>query len=165
MWSRRMFSGQTALAERFHGKDRRRPNPCRRLVTPFKIPTRPLTLGVLAGGQPSPAAQKNVARQSASGKVPDRPAVDARVPADAPDPAVTEAATRVGKASKPDDIARQFRVDPTTGEYAEKAEFDQLVAEGRVTDEELASLAAADEDVATATAWGEALKTAMNCTI
>lgn len=76
-----------------------------------------------------------------------------------------EASMRVGKTELNKDFARQMRIDPETGDFAERGELDQLIAEERVSEDDAADLVQADEDFKTASAWGEALKAAMSCTV
>ena len=63
------------------------------------------------------------------------------------------------------EMAEQFRVDPETGNFAEMDELDVLIAEGRVTEEELATLAQADEVMTSAKAYSEAVKSFAGCAI
>lgn len=96
---------------------------------------------------------------------PTAPMVDVSAPVVAQPEAVKAAAARVTKPGALPDFAKSMGVDPATGDFAERAELDQIIAEGRVSEEALEDLRAADDDYTTATAWGEALKTAMGCTI
>lgn len=93
-------------------------------------------------------------------------AVDASPPRpDAPPVGRAEAEARV---AKPDDlraIAEQYRIDPETGAAPEDAEIAQLKAEGRLTEEDIAELEAADAAYQDGTAYGEALKAATACLI
>lgn len=70
--------------------------------------------------------------------------------------------------TRPDDYAAlkaQYRVDPETGDFLESAEIDQLRAEGRLTDEDIAALDAAQAELDNGTAYGDALKAAVACII
>lgn len=62
-------------------------------------------------------------------------------------------------------MAKQYGVDPTTGAFAEEAEIAQLKAEGRLTDEDVASLDDAKRALDDGEAYGEALKAAGGCLI
>jgi hypothetical protein len=81
------------------------------------------------------------------------------------DPAPAEAVKRVGRPEAPRETAEQFRVDPETGEFAEQAELDQLIAAGRITEEDRAALDSADETMKSANAYGEAVKAFASCAV
>ena len=83
----------------------------------------------------------------------------------APDMGVPEAAKRVGRPEASRELAEQYKVNPETGEFAEQAEVDQLIASGRVAEEDLAMLADADETIKSANAYGEAVKAFAQCAI
>jgi hypothetical protein len=91
--------------------------------------------------------------------------VDRSVPADPVDPAVAQAATRVGKPEATRALAEQYRVNPETGDFPELADIEQLRTEGRLTEDDLAALDDADEVIKTANAYGEALKSFASCVI
>lgn len=85
-----------------------------------------------------------------------------------PEPAPQGRAEAEAALGRPDDgkaMAEQYRVDPATGAFDEEAELSQLDAEGRLTAEDRAELEAARLEHEQASAWGEALKTAVNCLI
>lgn len=86
-------------------------------------------------------------------------------PAPVIDPAPAEAVKRVGRPEAPREAAEQYRVNPETGEFAEQAELDQLIAAGRITEEDRAALDSADETLKSANAYGEAVKAFANCAI
>lgn len=76
-----------------------------------------------------------------------------------------QAETRI---AKPDDgkaLSDQYRIDPQTGAFAEEGEIAQLQAEGRLTEEDAATLAAAQADFETGAAYAEALKSVAGCLI
>lgn len=81
------------------------------------------------------------------------------------DPAPTDAVKRVGRPEAPREAAEQYRVNPETGEFAEQAELDQLIAAGRITEEDRAALDSADETMKSANAYGEAVKAFANCAV
>lgn len=83
----------------------------------------------------------------------------------APDMGIPEAAKRVGRPEASRELAEQYKVNPETGEFAEQAEVDQLIASGRVTEEDLAMLTEADETIKSANAYGEAVKAFAQCAI
>jgi len=62
-------------------------------------------------------------------------------------------------------LKAQYRVDPETGDFLESAEIDQLRAEGRLTEEDIATLDAAQAELDNGTAYGDALKAAVACII
>lgn len=81
------------------------------------------------------------------------------------DMAVPEAAKRVGKPEASKEMAEQFKVDPATGAFAEQVDVDELIASGRVTEEDLAMLNDADANLKTANAYGEAVRAFAQCAI
>jgi hypothetical protein len=83
----------------------------------------------------------------------------------APDMGVPEAEKRVGRPEASRELAEQYKVNPETGEFAEQAEVDQLIASGRVAEEDLAMLTEADETIKSANAYGEAVKAFAQCAI
>jgi hypothetical protein len=83
----------------------------------------------------------------------------------ASDMGVPEAAKRVGRPEASRELAEQYKVNPETGEFAEQAEVDQLIASGRVAEEDLAMLTDADETIKSANAYGEAVKAFAQCAI
>jgi hypothetical protein len=85
-----------------------------------------------------------------------------------PEPAPAGRAEAEKSITRTDDYAAlkaQYRVDPETGDFLESAEIDQLRAEGRLTDEDIAALDAAQTELDNGTAYGEALKSAVACII
>lgn len=108
-----------------------------------------------AGGQSLPARQN----------IPRTASVDNSAPSQAPDASVIEAAKRVGKPEATRALAEQYRVNPETGDFPELADIEQLRAEGRLTEDDLATLDDADETIKTANAYSEALKSFASCVI
>jgi hypothetical protein len=85
-----------------------------------------------------------------------------------PEPAPAGRAEAEKALTRTDDYAAlkaQYRVDPETGDFLESTEIDQLRAEGRLTDEDIAALDAAQTELDNGTAYGEALKAAVACII
>lgn len=83
-----------------------------------------------------------------------------------PDPIPEGRIEAESRTAKPDDykaLASQYRVDPETGKFDEEIELRQLDTEGRLTEEDAADMAAADETYQDSAAYGEALKTAVGC--
>lgn len=76
-----------------------------------------------------------------------------------------QAETRIAKSDDGKAMADQYRVDPQTGAFAEEGEIAQLQAEGRLTEEDAATLAAAQADFETGAAYAEALKSVAGCLI
>lgn len=77
----------------------------------------------------------------------------------------TQAETRIAKSDDGKALADQYRVDPQTGAFAEEGEIAQLEAEGRLTEDDAATLAAAQADFETGAAYAEALKSVAGCLI
>jgi hypothetical protein len=92
-------------------------------------------------------------------------AVDMRMPQEPADISVAQAVKRVGKPEGSKAMAEQYRVNPETGDFPELADIEQLRAEGRLTEDDLAALDDADETIKTANAYGEALKSFASCVI
>lgn len=91
--------------------------------------------------------------------------VDNGVPVEPFDQSVADAQKRVGKPETYKAMAEQYRVDPATGDFAELPEIEQLRAEGRLTPEDEAALAEADDTLKNANGYAEALKAFANCVI
>ncbi|MQY48187.1 hypothetical protein GAO09_19310 [Rhizobiales bacterium RZME27] len=111
------------------------------------------------------AERPRTVRQAASNAAQQGRAVNTSSPVIAPDPELAPAKVRVGKPEASREIAQQYRVDPDTGDFAEMAELDRLIAEGRLTDEDRAALAEADETIKAANSYGEAVKAFASCAI
>jgi len=75
------------------------------------------------------------------------------------------AAARVGRDDTMRDIALAHGVDPNTGAFVEAGDIAQLREEGRLTPDDEADLAAADQMYADAEAWGRALDAAVSCVV
>lgn len=104
-------------------------------------------------------------RQAASSIGTHTPIQTTSVPQPQVNPALVEAARRVGKPEADRAMAEQYRVNPETGEYPELADIERLRAEGRLTEEDLAALDDADAILTTANSYGEALKAFAACEI
>jgi len=92
-----------------------------------------------------------------------RPTVDMQEPR--PEPPVEgleSAAARVGKPEEIKALAEQFGVDETGG-FVEEADIAALREQGRLTADDEAELAAADQAFADAEAWAETLRVAAAC--
>ena len=76
-----------------------------------------------------------------------------------------KAAKEVGKPETMKTVAEQHSVNPETGEFPEQFELDQLDKEGRMTEEDKAAMAVANDNYKAAKSWGEALKAAVACLI
>jgi hypothetical protein len=82
-----------------------------------------------------------------------------------PDPAIASAGLRVGKRDDLKALAVDLGVDPETGGFAEEIDIRQLEAEGRLTDDDRAELAAADLAFEQGHAYARALRAAMTCVL
>lgn len=85
-----------------------------------------------------------------------------------PEPAPEGLETAAASIGKPEDaraLAEQYGVDPTTGDFAEMEEVAQLREMGKLTAEDEAALAIADEGLEQADAYAKALKAALFCTL
>lgn len=90
--------------------------------------------------------------------------VDAASPrAEPANEGVTQAAARVGKPEATREVAEQYRVDPETGDFAELDDIEALRQSGRLTEEDEAALAEAEDTMKQATGYGEALKAFARC--
>lgn len=96
---------------------------------------------------------------------PQRASIDTSAPVEPVSPSVVEAVKRVGKPEGSKALAEQYRVNPETGDFPELADIEQLRAEGRLTEDDLAALDDADDVIKTANAYGEALKSFASCVI
>ncbi|MGN6773251.1 MAG: hypothetical protein ACTHJQ_25905 [Rhizobiaceae bacterium] len=105
-------------------------------------------------------AASNVTVQRVRNMVPDM-----TVPQRAPEPAVAEAAKRVGKPEASREMAEQYRVHPETGDFPEMADIEQMRQSGRLTAEDEAGLSEAEDTFKQATGYGEALKAFSRCEI
>lgn len=74
-----------------------------------------------------------------------------------------QAAARIGKDESIREIALSHGVDPTTGGYVEAGDIAQLREEGRLTADDEAELAGADQAFETSEAYGRALEAAVRC--
>lgn len=84
-------------------------------------------------------------------------------PTPASDLAAAHAA--VGKADTFKAIAEQYKVDPATGGFAEEADLAQVLAEGRLSSDDMATLQEARDTFDNADAFDQALQAAARCVI
>lgn len=99
-----------------------------------------------------------------NGRAKPTPAIDTT--AAKPDPAPEGIKQAEAAIAKPDDaraLAAQYRVDPQTGSFAEEAEVAQLAAEGRLTETDVNTMAQAQSDFETGSAYAEALRSVAGC--
>jgi hypothetical protein len=75
------------------------------------------------------------------------------------------ATARAGKSDDFKAMAEQYGVDPKTGDFLEMADIDQLVAQGRASQEDLAALGEATANFDRAKSYGDALITAARCMV
>lgn len=105
-------------------------------------------------------------RADVEGNAPPRPTVDMQEPRPEPIPdGLDAAASRVGKSEDMKALAAQFGVDAKTGEFAELDDIAMLRDAGRLTPEDEALLAAADEGYAEAEVWADMLLQATACVV
>lgn len=76
-----------------------------------------------------------------------------------------EAEARISRPETFKETAEQYRVNADDGSFLEQAEVDQLRAEGRLTADDDAALAEAQQTFDTGLAYGEALKAVAGCFI
>lgn len=127
-------------------------------------PSQSLTERAVDGGEAAAAVTQPADRTAAPlGRA--AASVDMRTPQEPADIAVAQAVKRVGKPEGSKALAEQYRVNPETGDFPELADIEQLRAEGRLTEDDLAALDDADEVIKTANAYGEALKSFASCVI
>jgi hypothetical protein len=81
---------------------------------------------------------------------------------DMPPDGIAEAAGRVGTAVEPSNFGEQYGLDKEGG-FAEEADLEALIAEGRMLPAEQEALAAADQLYADAEAYGKTLEVAAWC--
>lgn len=82
--------------------------------------------------------------------------------------AANDLAAATARVGKPDDfkaMAEQYGVDPKTGDFLEMADIDQLVQQGRASQEDLAVLGEAAANFDRAKSYGDALITAARCMV
>jgi hypothetical protein len=76
---------------------------------------------------------------------------------------VKQAEASVAKPENTKALAAQFSVDPNTGSFPEEADVAQLATEGRLTEQDAVTLAQAEADYQTGSAFAEALKSVAGC--
>jgi hypothetical protein len=90
--------------------------------------------------------------------------VDTAKPAPEPRPeGIKQAEASIAKPEDTKTLAAQHSVDPATGAFPEETEVAQLAAEGRLTPDDAATLAQAEADYHTGSAFAEALKSVAGC--
>ncbi len=128
-----------------------------RSVSPDVSTTQADTAGGLSADLPRVAGRpdNNIGRSVA---------VDNSPPRSEPLPdGISEAAARAAKAEDLAVLKEQYRVDPETGDFPELADIENLRAQGRLTEDEIADLEATKEALDDANAYGEALKSVVGC--
>lgn len=85
-------------------------------------------------------------------------------PEPAPD-GIRDAESRVAKTESLMETAEQYRVDSEDGSFIEQADIDQVRTEGRLTADDEADLADAQQTFDNGVAYGEALKAVAGCFI
>ncbi|RWK39239.1 hypothetical protein [Mesorhizobium sp.] len=111
----------------------------------------------VTGGQPQLPATRNIAQKVA---------VDNSKAA--PEPLPAGHAKAQASIAKPEDakaLASQYGVDANTGAFKEEADITQLADEGRLTEQDVATMAQAHMDYEVADAYAEALKSVSGCLI
>jgi hypothetical protein len=94
------------------------------------------------------------------------PTIDTAKPVPEPRPdGIKQAEASVAKPEDTKALAAQHSVDPATGAFPEEAEVAQLATEGRLTPDDAATLAQAEADYHTGSAFAEALKSVVGCLI
>ncbi|TGQ11231.1 hypothetical protein EN858_15020 [Mesorhizobium sp. M4B.F.Ca.ET.215.01.1.1] len=86
----------------------------------------------------------------------------------APEPLPEGHAKAQASIAKPEDaktLAAQYGVDANTGAFKEEADITQLADEGRLTEQDVATMAQAHMDYEVAEGYAEALKSVANCLI
>lgn len=86
-------------------------------------------------------------------------------PIDQPPTGKAEAEARIAKPATPKETAEQFRVNPEDGSFIEQADIEQIRKEGRLTADDDAALAEAQQTFDNGLAYGEALKAVAGCFI
>ncbi len=90
--------------------------------------------------------------------------VDPIAPPKEPVPAeIQDAVKRLGKAETPAEIAELVGIDPKTGDFPEMKDIEQIKFEGRLTEEDQATLDQAKANYDNAVAYGKALEAAVSC--
>lgn len=74
-----------------------------------------------------------------------------------------EAEAGIAKSDNTKALSEQYRVDPQTGAFGEEGEIAQLKAEGRLTEEDEATLAQSQAEFEIGAAYAEALKSVAGC--
>lgn len=104
--------------------------------------------------------------QAAAAKVSAPRAIDTTAARpDAPPEGIKQAEASIAKPEDAKNLAEQYRVDPKTGTFPEEADLHQLSAEGRFTEHDAATMAQAQADYETGSAFAEALRSVSGCLI
>jgi len=104
--------------------------------------------------------------QAAAAKVSAPRAIDTTPARPEPPPeGIKQAEASIAKPEDTKSLAEQYRVDPKTGTFPEEADLHQLSAEGRFTEEDASTMAEAQTDYETGSAFAEALKSVAGCLI
>ncbi|RUV65846.1 hypothetical protein EOA64_00440 [Mesorhizobium sp. M1A.F.Ca.IN.022.02.1.1] len=95
-----------------------------------------------------------------------RRAIDTAKAAPEPPPqGLKQAEASVAKLEDAKALAAQYGVDPNTGAFKEDADITQLADEGRLTEQDVATMAQAHMDYEVADAYAEAIKSVSGCLI
>lgn len=95
-----------------------------------------------------------------------KPAVDTAKATPEPAPeGIKQASAAVAKPEDARALAAQYGVDANTGAFKEEADITQLADEGRLTEQDVATMAQAHADYEVADAYAEALKSVAGCLI
>jgi hypothetical protein len=77
----------------------------------------------------------------------------------------TQAAASIAKPEDAKALAAQYGVDANTGAFKEEAEIAQLADEGRLTEQDVATMTQAHADYEVADAYAEAIKSVASCLV
>lgn len=102
------------------------------------------------------------------GEINGRPKPAADTARATPEPAPEGVKQASASIAKPEDVralAAQYGVDANTGAFKEEADITQLADEGRLTEQDVATMAQAHMDYEVADAYAEALKSVAGCLI
>jgi hypothetical protein len=95
-----------------------------------------------------------------------KPAVDTAKAAPEPKPeGISKAETSIAKPEDAKALAAQYGIDANTGAFKEEADLAQLADEGRLTEQDVATMAQAHLDYEVADAYAEAIKSVAGCLI
>jgi hypothetical protein len=119
------------------------------------------------GGQGRRGANASDRGQSArAGRDQNQAGIDTYRPASEPLPeGIKQAEASVAKPEDTKALAAQHSVDPATGAFPEEADITQLADEGRLTEQDIQTMAQAHSDYEVADAYAEAIKSVAGCLI